>query len=120
MINNITENQDLVKRQILTGERKGERTGYASIDKPWLKNYPEKAVIEKTPTGSMYDYLYSCISGNPDYVLIDFLGRKITVKEILNKINEQEEYFKSIGIKKGSVVALAIANQPEAIYNIYA
>lgn len=120
MINNITENQDLVKRQILTGERKGERTGYASIDKPWLKNYPEKAVIEKTPTGSMYDYLYSCISGNPDYVLIDFLGRKITVKEILNKINEQEEYFKSIGIKKGSVVALALANQPEAIYNIYA
>ena len=44
------EQRDLYLRQLLTGEMQGPLTGYASIDKPWLKYYTE----EQIKTGNIY------------------------------------------------------------------
>ena len=73
---------DLYLRKLATGEIQGPPTGKPSQDKPWLKYYSEEAIVSDVPSMSIYDYLYNCISDEPDRVLIDFLGKKITAKEI--------------------------------------
>lgn len=112
--------RDLYLRGLANGDIQGPPVGYPSIDKPWLKHYPTSAVTDCVPTGSMYDYLYSCIKDSPNDVLIEFCGRKITAGEILRNIDSHENYLKMVGIKEGDVVALALANQPESVYFIYA
>lgn len=38
------QQNDLYRRKVALGEIQGEMTGYASIDKPWLKYYSEEAI----------------------------------------------------------------------------
>ena len=33
----------------------GELTGYASIDKPWLKNYPEELILARKKYAKKYE-----------------------------------------------------------------
>ena len=111
---------DLYLRKLATGEIQGPPTGKPSQDKPWLKYYSEEAIASDVPSMSIYDYLYNCISDEPDRVLIDFLGKKITAKEILDNIALFADKFNASGIKKGDVVGLALPNIPESVYCIYA
>ena len=42
-----------------------ERTGYPSIDKPWLKYYSKEAVNDRLPECTMYELLWK---SNRDYL----------------------------------------------------
>ena len=60
------------------------KTGYPSIDKPWLKYY-KKDPNGKTsdafisiPSCSIYDYLFSRTKPYLDEVALDYLGTKIS------------------------------------------
>ena len=103
---------DLYLRKLATGEIQGPPTVKPAQDKPWLKYYSEEAIVSDVPSMSIYDYLYNCISDEPDRVLIDFLGKKITAKEILDNIALFADKFNASGIKKGYVVGLALTNIP--------
>ena len=46
-------------------------TGYPSIDRPWLKFYPEEAVNAEPPQCSIYEYLTTCCKGDSDGIAID-------------------------------------------------
>ena len=45
-------------------------TGYASVDKPWLKFHSEEAKNAIMPDMSMYDYLYERNKDNLDEIAI--------------------------------------------------
>jgi len=49
---------DLYLRRVALGEIEGERTGYPSVDKPWLKYYSEEAIQAELPECSLYEYLW--------------------------------------------------------------
>lgn len=112
--------RNLYLRKLALGEIQGPPTGMSSIDKPWLKNYSEDAIIETVPKMTIYEYLKSCIEDDPDAVLIEYFGRKITSREILESINEYAKKFSNLNVKKGDYVALALPNTPESVYCIYA
>ena len=111
--------RDLYSRDLLLGKVQGPLSGKASIDKPWLKHYPESAILDDLPEQSIYEYLVACISDEPNRVLVNYFGREITAKEILTEIDNAAEYFKKLGVQPKDKVALALPGVPEAIYCIY-
>lgn len=69
------------------------KTGYPSVDKPWLKYYSEKA---KTPTVtecSLYEYLEKNNKEYPLDIAINYLGRKITYKSFLKILIKLQQHF---------------------------
>lgn len=97
-----------------------EMTGYASIDKPWLKYYTVDEKNVEFPKMNMKQFLVKRNEFNLDNVAINFYGRKITYKELFDKIEDTKKSFIEIGVKKGDVVSIASPFVPEAVYSIYA
>lgn len=99
-------------------------TGYASIDKPWLKYYPnefmKKEQIESSINKSMYQMYDECTKDIEENVTIEYFGQEITNKELKRRILECAKSFLVMGVKKGDIVPLILPNQPESRILIYA
>lgn len=96
------------------------RTGYPSIDKPWLKYYSEEAINAPLPECSIYEYM---LENNKDYpvdIAINYLGRKITYKELFENIDKTASAFLQAGVKEKEIVTVALPSIPEALYCVYA
>lgn len=101
-------------------EQKKELTGYPSIDKPWLKYYSEKTINTHLPECTIYEYL---IQNNKDYpsdIAINYLGRKITYKELFENIDKTAAAFMKVGVREKEIVTIALPSIPEALYCVYA
>ena len=105
---NDDEERNLYLKKILSGEILGPLTGYASIDKPWLKYYTEEQIKTKMPKMSVYSYLYEC---NKDYFYrnaLSYYGKKITFAELFNKIDETAKALKTLDVKDDSKAPICI------------
>ena len=114
--------RDQYLRQLATGKIQGPPTGYASIDKPWLKYYTEEQVSQDMPQMSIYRYLYE---NNKAYhylgrTALSYYGRKITFYELFQKIEETAKALKAMGVKENEIVTISMPNTPEAVYLLYA
>lgn len=94
---------DLYLRNLSLGIIQGPPTGKASLDKPWLKNYPEEAITSYVSNESIYEYLKKCISSVPDVVLLDYFGEKITAKQLLEKLMLLLKSSRKVGLKLENV-----------------
>lgn len=123
-INDLTINEqilgNLYLRNLALGIVQGPPTGKASLDKPWLKNYPEEAITSFVSNESIYEYLKECISSAPDAILLDYFGEKITAEQLLKNIDATADVLEKKGVSKGQYVALILPNMPETVYNVYA
>lgn len=95
-------------------------TGYASIDKPWMKYYDEEKIKFDIPKMTIYDSLKKVCLENHNAVALYYFGTKITYKELLKKIDNIANSFLEKGVKKGDVVTIAIPNTPENVICLYA
>lgn len=112
--------RDLYLRKLATGEIQGPPTGYGSIDKPWLKYYPEKTVKSKTSEKNIYEYILERNKNRLDKIAINYFGKKITYKQLFESIDTAAKAFNDMGIKKGDIVTLSSANTPQNAISIYA
>ena len=112
--------RDLYLRQLLTGEIQGPITGYASIDKPWLKYYTEEQIKTDMPRMSAYAYLYKQNSKYLGRTALSYYGRKIIFDELFTRIEETAKALKAMGIKENDIVTISMPNTPEAVYLFYA
>lgn len=112
--------RDLYLRNISLGNILGPMTGYASIDKPWLKYYNENNIDKERLNCSAYDYMKHYNINNLSYNAINYMGSIITYKELLDKIDEVTKSLINLNVKSGDVVTLIMANIPENIYLFYA
>lgn len=112
--------RDLYLRNISLGNILGPMTGYASIDKPWLKYYNENNIDKERLNCSAYDYMKHYNINNLSYNAINYMGNIITYKELLDKIDEVTKALINLNVKSGDVVTLIMANIPENIYLFYA
>ena len=95
-------------------------TGYASIDKPWLKFHSEKAINASMPDMSMYDYLYEKNKNNLNEVAINYFGTEITYKEFFENINKAAKALENLGVKENDKVTISSPTIPETAYIFYA
>lgn len=115
-------NNDAAKKKKIVKEKvlEGKLTGFASVDKPWLKFYDEEAINGVIPQKKIYDYMKAFISNNLDYYSYEFFGNKITNKELLKNIDKVTKSLVYQKVKKGDIVSLISPTTPEAIYVLYA
>ena len=99
-----------------------EKTGYPSIDKPWLDYYPDNVYNKVTNdiNEKTFDFMYSKnTEGLNDYAL-SYFGRKITYGEMFKQIENYAKILKGYGIRKNDIVSLCLPNIPETVYLKYA
>ena len=112
--------RDLHLKKMALGEIAGPQVGYPSIDKPWLKNFEEKNIMEDLPKANIYSYMKLCNMEHLNDIAIEYAFAKITYKQLMKKIEETANSLYAMGIRQGDTIASCLPNIPEAIYLIYA
>ena len=95
-------------------------TGYPSIDKPWLKYYPNEAISATLPKCTIYEYLYENNKDYPNDIALEYMGSKITYGKMFAHIDDCVKSLTSLGVKIGDIVTIALPSIPEALYMVYA
>lgn len=95
-------------------------TGYPSIDKPWLKYYSDEAINTPLPECTIYEYLVQNNKDYPSDIAINYLGRKITYKELFENIDKAAAAFTKVSVREKEIVTIALPSIPEALYCVYA
>ena len=70
--------------------------------------------------GSMYDAVAAIAEKYPNNIAFDFMGRSTTYKKMLQNIDTCAKALKTIGVRAGDKVTIALPNCPQAIYMFYA
>ena len=107
-------------RDISIGKICGPLTGYPSLDKPWLKYYPESAIKAKIPNKTAYQFVYEKNKDKTGNIALKYFSENITYGELFSKIDQVAKALIELGIKKGDVVTVPLATTPEMVYIIYA
>lgn len=95
-------------------------TGYASIDKPWLKHYSEEALNVKLPECTIYEYILEKNTGNHKKCAINYLGKKISYGKMFDQIERVARAFSALGVSEGDLVSMCMLTMPETVYSVYA
>lgn len=104
----------------LDRERSKEITGFASIDKPWLKYYTEKAATKELPKKTFYRYAKDNNEYNKGMNAIKYYGFKMTYKKFFDMVDRAANSFAALGVKKGDIVTICSPTFPETIISNYA
>lgn len=96
------------------------KTGYPSIDRPWLKYYSDAAINAKIPDCSIYEYLLKCNQDHFDDTAILYFDRVISFRELFQLIDRAAGAFTSVGVKPGETVSVLSLSTPETVACIYA
>lgn len=124
MINNLNLNEeklrDLHLRNLALGKIYGPLTGYASIDKPWLKYYSEDVVMSDMPKDTIYGYLKEKNKDNMNNIAIEYFGNKLTYKQLIEKIDQTADSLKAMNVKRGDIVTICMPTTPEMVFLFYA
>lgn len=70
--------------------------------------------------GSMFDKVLSVAEKYPNNVAFDFMGKSTSYKKFVKKTETCAKALKTIGIREGDCVTIAMPNCPQAIYMFYA
>lgn len=95
-------------------------TGYPSIDKPWLKYYPESTINAPLPECTIFEYLWENNKDYPDDIALEYLGSKISYGDLFTHIDECARALTALKVKQGDIVTVALPSIPEALYMVYA
>lgn len=97
-----------------------EKTGYPSIDKPWLKYYSEDAINALLPECTIYEYIHESNRDYPDDIAMQYYGRNITFRTLFEEIDRAAAAFSKAGVKEGDIVTMVTVTTPETVYALYA
>lgn len=94
----------------------------ASIQKPWLKYFPDKYINMPLPRCTMYRMMTSTCEEleKENDVAISYYGTKISFKEFFSRIEEYAAAFSACGVKKGDKVSFLTVSLPETLCAVYA
>ena len=70
--------------------------------------------------GTMYQALRRTEEQYPDYIALDFMGRSISYREMMENIDTCAKALKELGIRENEAVTVALPNCPQAVYVFYA
>ncbi len=87
---------------------------------PWINHTGDIPTHLEYPQGSLFDALKEIAEKYPQNVAFDFMGKPTTYKMLLEKIEKCARSLKTIGIREGDRVTIAMPNCPQAICLFYA
>lgn len=114
------KNEEIKGKYILDKEGSKKITGFASIDRQWLKYYnvlPEDIIV---PNLSFNEYIYDKNKDNLENYAINYYHNRITYMEMFDKVNKLAYQYKKLGIKRKDNVPICMLSTPELVYSFLA
>lgn len=90
------------------------------LNKPWLKNYPaEVPEAYDYPMHNLAHFLIQSTALYPDQTALDFLGKQMTYRTLLDSVYRFANALLQLGIRKGDRVAVMLPNCPQCVIAYY-
>jgi long-chain acyl-CoA synthetase len=88
--------------------------------RPWLNQYPEEIPASlEYPQQTLHSYLQEGAEEEPDKVLLHFLGKTMTFKQVYEEAKRFAGQLQQMGVHKGDRVAIMLANTPQSVVSYY-
>ena len=111
MIYNIFYGQEICKE---------EHAMYITERVPWKDHMGGVPLHLEYPQGSMFDAVREVAAKYPDYIAFDFMGRSTTYKKLVEQVEACAKSLKTLGVRAGDRITIAMPNCPQAIFMFYA
>lgn len=98
---------------------KKNKTGFATIDKPWLKYYPDNISKLVVPEVSIGELLFTTSKEFINNTAMNYFGTKITYEEYINSIKKYFRSIKHMNPQKSEIILVMLPNIPESRELIY-
>ena len=87
---------------------------------PWLKSLGDMPSHLDYFQGSLYEMVARVAEKYPDNAAFDFMGRPTTYRRMMENINQCAKALRTIGVREGDRVTIALPNCPQAVFMFYA
>lgn len=87
---------------------------------PWKNYLGDVPMHLEYFEGSMFESLEETAKKYPNNIAFDFMGRSTTYSKLIEEIKKCARALKTIGVRCGDKVTIAMPNCPQAIYMFYA
>ena len=87
---------------------------------PWAGHTGDVPLTLDYFNGSMFEMLESVAQKYPRNIAFDFMGKSTTYAHLIDEIRNCAKSLKTIGVRAGDKVTIAMPNCPQAIYMFYA
>ena len=87
---------------------------------PWDKSRGDLPLTIEYFNGTMYEKVEETAKKHPLMIALDFMGKHITYKYMIDQINLCAKSLRILGIREDDRVTIAMPNCPQAIYMLYA
>lgn len=87
-------------------------TGYPSIDKPWMKNWPVFLLENRKTFDRIIDNVQA-VWPDPEEVIINYYDTQITVKVFFEQVYTVARSLHAMGVKEGDSIAVSLESVPE-------
>ena len=87
---------------------------------PWAPHMGEVPMHLDYFEGSMFDKVADIAAKYPRNIAFDFMGKSTTYKKMMQEVERCARALKTIGVREGDKVTIAMPNCPQAIYMFYA
>lgn len=94
--------------------------GQISAKMPWTGHTEDIPLYLDYPEGSMFEAVEDISKKYPNNIAFDFMGKSTTYKKLIEEIENCAKALKTLGIREGDKVTIAMPNCPQAIYMFYA
>ena len=95
-------------------------TAVTEVKTPWKDYLGDLPMHLDYFEGTMFEAVAKTAEKYPDYIAFDFMGKSTTYKKLIEQIETCAKALKTIGIREGDKVTIAMPNCPQAIYLFYA
>ena len=88
--------------------------------RPWLKSLGHSPAHLEYFQGSMFDKVKQVAEKYPNYTAFDFMGKATSYRRLVEQTEACARSLKTIGVRAGDAVTIAMPNCPQAIFMFYA
>lgn len=90
------------------------------VKTPWFGNTGDLPETLEYNTGSMYEKVAAVARKFPNHIAFDFMGKHTTYRQMMMMIDNCAKSLRTIGVRPGDKITIAMPNCPQAIYMLYA
>lgn len=90
------------------------------VKTPWFRSRGDLPETLEYFKGSIYEKLEEVAESQPNGIALDFMGKHITYRHMIDQINLCAKSLRILGIRENDRVTIAMPNCPQAIYMLYA
>ena len=87
---------------------------------PWKDHLEDLPFHLEYFNGTMYEFFKDAVEKYPEYIACEFMGTKTTYEKLLEKVKTCARALRTLGVRRGDRVTIALPNCPQALAVFYA